>query len=1081
MTTIFLDSPSTNAAENVARIKTEIEKAHAEYVKNPSLGQVTVQLGAGTWVVTGDKSGDKDDASTGAIELLSGVALIGTGNRETVIKLEDNFNSRINGIVRTDIANVENVTISNLVIDGNRANNTTGNSDLDHQAGFICGAKPDENGNPRIQENITIDGVEIRNCTAYGFNPHETTKNITIKNSIAHNNGLDGFVADNVIGGTYEKNISYDNDRHGFNIQNASTDLLLKDNTAYDNGFRYINKEGEFSGGAGITIQRGDIPPNENDPTTIPWVSGIQILGGSYHDNGKEGILVKLSDEVTIVGAHIYGNKTQGVKIEGSTNTVVQNSTLHDNAQGSTATVKYDEINIRLRDDTSITGVKYYSTGTHIIDNVIDPENARYAIHEEQTNTLAGSTGTVISGNSTDGIPTDGPDTLAGSDGPDAMAGGLGDDVYTVNHTGDVVTEKPNEGTDHVYSSIKYILGDNIENLTLTGVNDINGYGNTLDNILIGNSGSNMLDAGLGNDSLDGGAGNDTLDAGAGNDTLTGGSGADTLIGGDGDDVYYVDDTGDVIIEKFSNGAGGNDTAYISTKFALSLTNDEVETLILTGSGNISVDGGSKANTIIGNSGNNILDGRGGIDTMSGSLGDDTYYVDHTNDVVNEAAGEGIDTIISSVSISTTRPLTANVENLRLVDPANPSDPLAKWAIEGAGNQLNNSIIGNSVANKLYGFGGNDTLDGGAGADSLYGGAGDDVFILRKGEFGGDTIADFTGNGELAGDRIEFVGFSSRATLTNAGNGNWTVTDGSYTESFRVAGGAPIHASDYTVSTLPEPGNPGTPGTPGTPNTPGTPSTPATPSNPSNPEVAEIPTEVRNGSSKGNTLTGNDNINVMKGLGGNDVIKGRGADDKLYGGTGNDKVFGDSGDDWLYGDDGNDLVYGGIGNDRVYGGAGNDKVYGDAGNDKVYGGGGHDTVVGGSGDDVLDGDFGNDILYGNAGSDAFVFSDKLGTPSTDRKVNFDTIKDFSVPSDSLWLDNAIFRKLGSGTSSNPGQLNKEFFVTGTKAREKDDYLIYNKKTGVLSYDADGSGSKEAVEFAQLSKNLKLTYKDFFVI
>jgi 16S rRNA U516 pseudouridylate synthase RsuA-like enzyme len=60
-------------------------------------------------------------------------------------------------------------------------------------------------------------------------------------------------------------------------------------------------------------------------------------------------------------------------------------------------------------------------------------------------------------------------------------------------------------------------------------------------------------------------------------------------------------------------------------------------------------------------------------------------------------------------------------------------------------------------------------------------------------------------------------------------------------------------------------------------------------------------------------------------------------------------------------------------------------------------------------------------------------------------------------------------------------LNKEFFVTGTKAREKDDYLIYNKKTGVLSYDADGSGSKEAVEFAQLSKNLKLTYKDFFVI
>jgi 16S rRNA U516 pseudouridylate synthase RsuA-like enzyme len=49
------------------------------------------------------------------------------------------------------------------------------------------------------------------------------------------------------------------------------------------------------------------------------------------------------------------------------------------------------------------------------------------------------------------------------------------------------------------------------------------------------------------------------------------------------------------------------------------------------------------------------------------------------------------------------------------------------------------------------------------------------------------------------------------------------------------------------------------------------------------------------------------------------------------------------------------------------------------------------------------------------------------------------------------------------------------------AKYKDDYVIYNKKTGVLSYDVDGSGSKAAVEFAQLRKGLALTYKDFFVI
>jgi hypothetical protein len=64
MAFITLDGPSTNpneeqaAAENVAKIKEAIAKANAEYLKNPSLGQVEVQLGAGTWVVTGDRTND---------------------------------------------------------------------------------------------------------------------------------------------------------------------------------------------------------------------------------------------------------------------------------------------------------------------------------------------------------------------------------------------------------------------------------------------------------------------------------------------------------------------------------------------------------------------------------------------------------------------------------------------------------------------------------------------------------------------------------------------------------------------------------------------------------------------------------------------------------------------------------------------------------------------------------------------------------------------------------------------------------------------------------------------------------------
>ncbi|MCB1660082.1 MAG: hypothetical protein KDI39_17820, partial [Pseudomonadales bacterium] len=55
-------------------------------------------------------------------------------------------------------------------------------------------------------------------------------------------------------------------------------------------------------------------------------------------------------------------------------------------------------------------------------------------------------------------------------------------------------------GTDTVLSSISYTLPNNIENLILTGSADINGTGNSLNNVLQGNSGNNKLEGGLGID-----------------------------------------------------------------------------------------------------------------------------------------------------------------------------------------------------------------------------------------------------------------------------------------------------------------------------------------------------------------------------------------------------------------------------------------------------------------------------------------------------------------------------------------------------------------------------------------------------
>jgi Ca2+-binding RTX toxin-like protein len=127
-----------------------------------------------------------------------------------------------------------------------------------------------------------------------------------------------------------------------------------------------------------------------------------------------------------------------------------------------------------------------------------------------------------------------GNDRLDGGTGGDAMTGGAGGDTYVVDDAGDTVTELANGGKDTVEASVSWILGDNVENLTLTG-SAATGTGNALNNAITGNGGGNTLIGGAGNDILSGMGGSDTLIGGAGADSLTGGLGADTFLFTDAD------------------------------------------------------------------------------------------------------------------------------------------------------------------------------------------------------------------------------------------------------------------------------------------------------------------------------------------------------------------------------------------------------------------------------------------------------------------------------------------------------------------------------------------------------------------
>jgi Ca2+-binding RTX toxin-like protein len=224
----------------------------------------------------------------------------------------------------------------------------------------------------------------------------------------------------------------------------------------------------------------------------------------------------------------------------------------------------------------------------------------------------------VLTGNSANNV-------LDGKAGADRMIGGKGDDTYIVDNAADKISEKSGEGIDLVKASVTHELGANVDKLTLTGSDHVNGFGNTLANEITGNAGANVLDGDAGNDRLNGAGGDDILLGGEGDDRLSGGVGADRLYGGNGSDLYVVDNALDRVIEA---AGGGKDRVAASTNYVLAAT-AEIEALTTTksvGTDAINLTGNEFAQTIAGNAGANILSGKGGDDTLKGGAGADKLF-----------------------------------------------------------------------------------------------------------------------------------------------------------------------------------------------------------------------------------------------------------------------------------------------------------------------------------------------------------------------------------------------------------------------------------------------------------------------
>ena len=256
--------------------------------------------------------------------------------------------------------------------------------------------------------------------------------------------------------------------------------------------------------------------------------------------------------------------------------------------------------------------------------------------------------------------------------------------------------------------------------------------------------------------------------------------------------------------------------------------------------------------------------------------------------------------------------------------------------------------------------------------------------------------------------------------------------------------------------------------------------------------------QIFNGSTQQDVMNGGNGNDKLFGNAGSDFLYGGAGFDSLFGGTGNDFMSGNAGNDILWGQDGNDLMfgdtrtrtgdadsgndtlYGGKGKDTIYGGAGGDLIYGDedststtdddnllfggTGNDTVFGstandwidGGmiartsnslgapvandGNDSLSGGGGNDTLRGGSGIDTLTGGDGADYFLFLKGDANAVQDgRDIRYDTITDFNLTQDKIWLDYVP----GSVTTSS------QLLVTATKDRNENVLLQfdYNNQAG----------------------------------
>ena len=494
--------------------------------------------------------------------------------------------------------------------------------------------------------------------------------------------------------------------------------------------------------------------------------------------------------------------------------------------------------------------------------------------------------------------------------------------------------------------------------------------------------------------------------------------------------------------------------------------------------------GTAGADELHGGGGDDLINARGGADVIDGGAGSDMVSYDNSPGgvVINLVAGTGAGSYAEGDRLS-------GIENLR-------------------GSQADDILRGDSGANLITGERGADTIEGGGGADNLIGGA--DVDTLDySGSAGGVAVNLTSGTGsagDAAGDRV-----SQFENLVGSGYADQLVGDGADNVisgrsgndvlyglagndrligdagSDRLVGGLgndTYVVGDRTDVVVERAGE-------GFDRVIASRSFALSSSSAIELLVASAANARSHarldlaGSSAANRIEGNSSANVLDGKGGADTLEGFRGNDTYVMDNARDRVLEVRGG-------GTDTVSVSVSYKlqpraevevlkaasshataslHLTGNEFANLLLGNAGRNHLAGKEGKDQLRGLGGSDTLDGGPGSDVLIGGPGHDTFVFRSPLSAPA-----NIDRITDFRPADDTIALGHAFFPNAGPVGSLDPGGLH-----FGSSASLASDRIVYDRVTGSLWYDSDGSGAAKAVKFAILSNKPLLSADDFTIV